>query len=161
MIILTIGDTSRRLSDAGIEESWVRLRLRTGPASVASPGVHVRIDAPPISLNLSAGDASVLPDRPLGPGEAKVVALWEERGLDRPDFRGGQLLAFLHQLYDVLDQVLAVLPSEVAIAPRDEGRGQGGGERWHGRDRCTTSCPVGDSTASERYISAGARSSGG
>lgn len=124
MVILTIGDTSRRLSDAGIEESWVRLSLRSGAASVASPGVHVRIDAPPISLNLNAGDAPGrgLPDRPLGPGEAKVLALWEERGLDRPDFRSGQLLAFLHQLYDVLDQVLAVLPADVMSPPREEPR---------------------------------------
>ncbi|MBR9988841.1 MAG: hypothetical protein KFH98_03740 [Gemmatimonadetes bacterium] len=118
MIVLTIGETSRRLSDAaGIEENWVAQRMRSTVTPTAVPGVHVRIDSPSVSLNLSAGDgeAGGRIGRPLRPEEAKVVALWEERGLDRPDFRSGQLVAFLHQLYDVLDQVLSVLPPGIRL----------------------------------------------
>jgi hypothetical protein len=103
MILLTIGNASRRLSSpSGIDETWIRLQLRAD--AVDPPEVHVRIDAPRLSLNLSAGDARFTPPvRPLREGEADVLGLWRERGLDRPDFRSGQLVAFLHQLYDLLE----------------------------------------------------------
>ena len=104
MILLTIGNASRRLfSPSGIDEIWIRLHLRAD--AVDPPEVHVRIDAPGMSLNLSAGDSGSNPaGRPLREGEADVLGLWRERGLDRPDFRSGQLVAFLHQLYDLLEQ---------------------------------------------------------
>lgn len=109
MIILTIGETSRRLSSsAEIEEGWLNSHLRPS-ATHAAPGVHVRIDAPPVELNLSAGDhvrAAAFDTCPR-PLEARVLELWHTRGLDRPDFRSGQLVAFLHQLQDLLEQGIA------------------------------------------------------
>lgn len=107
MIILTIGDTSRRLScSAGVEEGWVTLHLRAECSEASPPGVHVRIAAPSIALNLNAGEpmrAAVM-SRGLRSEEAQVIELWRERGLDRAGFRSGQLVAFLHQLYDLLEQ---------------------------------------------------------
>ena len=104
MILLTIGNASRRLSSpSGIDEIWIRLHLRADAGD--PPEVHVRIDAPRLSLHLSAGDSGFTPaERPLREGEAGVLGLWRERGLDRPGFRSGQLVAFLHQLYDLLEQ---------------------------------------------------------
>ena len=104
MIILTIGDTSRRMAGpSAIDETWIMLHLRPDAAG-DPPGVHVRIDAPGLSMNLGAGDDRAGSGaRPLSDGEQTVVDLWRERGLDRPDFRSGQLVAFLHQLNDVLD----------------------------------------------------------
>lgn len=111
MILLTIGNASRRLfSPSGIDEIWIRMHLRAD--AVDPPEVHVRIDGPRLSLNLSAGDARVTPaGRTLREGEADVLWLWRERGLDRPDFRSGQLVAFLHQLYDLLEQGMRAEPA--------------------------------------------------
>ena len=104
MIILTIGDTSRRLSTpSAIDEIWIMLHMRSGVAG-DRPGVHLRISAPSLSLNLSAGERGVVSSgRPLPGGEESVLQLWRERGLDRPGFRSGQLVAFLHQLHDLLE----------------------------------------------------------
>ena len=112
MIILTIGDTSRRLSSpSGIDESWIKLHLRSEPAG-ETPGVHVRIDARSLSLNLSAGETcDVGAGVPRSGGEAAVLDLWRERGLDRSDYRSGQLVAFLHQLYDLLESVRRAEPA--------------------------------------------------
>lgn len=118
MIILTIGDKSRRLSSsASVEEVWVRHHLRTDGPAAAPPGVHVRIAGPSVALNLSAGEGArgAGMSRSLHPAEAQVVELWRARGLDRPGFRGGQLVAFLHQLYDVLEQGSAEVPTGMAI----------------------------------------------
>ena len=103
MIILTIGGASRRLtSPSAIDEIWIMLHLRSDAAG-DGPGVHVRINAPGLSLNLSAGELRVVSGRPRVDGETAVLKLWAERGLDRPGFRSGQLVAFLHQLHDLLE----------------------------------------------------------
>ena len=127
MVILTIGDTSRRLSSSdGVEEGWVTHHLRMDRPDAAPPGVHVRIAGPSVALNLSAGEAarSAVMSRSLRPVEARVIELWRARGLDRPGFRSGQLVAFLHQLRDVLEQGSASLPTGVAI------RGESGHALW-------------------------------
>ena len=105
MIILTIGEASRRLAALDVvEESWVVFHMRTSAVDPAPPGVHVRIAAPSLGLNLSAGeDASAHRfGRALSRLESRVLELWQQRGLDRPDFRSGQLVAFLHQLCDLM-----------------------------------------------------------
>jgi hypothetical protein len=130
MIILTIGDTSRRLSSsAGVEEGWVTHHLRTDRPDATPPGVHVRIAGPSVALNLSAGETTLgaVTSRSLRPAEAQVVELWRARGLDRPGFRSGQLVAFLHQLHDVLEQGSAALPTGMAI------RGVSGHALWPAR----------------------------
>lgn len=107
MIIVTIGETSRRLSSPeGIDESWVTLRMRAGTSDGRPPGVHVRVDAPGIQLNLIAGDDSGAgaSGHPLRLQEARVVELWRQRGVATADFSSGQLTAFLHQLYDIVEQ---------------------------------------------------------
>jgi hypothetical protein len=114
MIILTIGEVSRRLADpAALEEGWVMYHMRAHPMDADRRGVHVRIDAPSITLNLSAGEPSSggTIERRMTAAESRVVDLWQERGLDRPDFRSGQLVAFLHQLYDVLEQSSVEVPA--------------------------------------------------
>lgn len=106
MIILTIGNASRRLSSpSAIDEIWIMLHLQSGAAD-DRPGVHLRINAPSLSLNLSAGERGVVSSgRRLPGGEEAVLELWRERGLDRPGYRSGQLVAFLHQLHDLLEPV--------------------------------------------------------
>lgn len=114
MIILTMGEVSRRLADpAALEESWVTFHMRPDTVDAGRRGVHVRIDAPSIKLNLSAGEplGGGALERRMTPAESRVMDLWQERGLDRPDFRSGQLVAFLHQLYDVLEQGSVQLPA--------------------------------------------------
>lgn len=106
MIILTIGETSRRLSSsADIDECWVRILMRGAGTDTHPPGVHVRIAAPSVGLNLSAGEkCRAVPGRSLRTTETVILGLWQQRGLDRKDFRSGQLVAFLHQLQDALEQ---------------------------------------------------------
>jgi hypothetical protein len=115
MIVLTIGATSRRVSDfAEIEANWVTHQMRSQNGRATLPSVHVRIDYPSVSLNLSAGDATRRPARREGalrPEEMRVMTLWRERGMDRPGFRAGQLLAFLHQLQAMLERVPAMTRS--------------------------------------------------
>lgn len=115
MIILTIGEASRRLTDpAAIEENWVTHHLRLATIDGGSPGVHVRIASPGIDLNLSAGDAAegAAIERRLRPQESRVIDLWQQRGLDREDYRSGQLVSFLHQICDVLENGTAALRRE-------------------------------------------------
>lgn len=118
MIILTIGETSRRLSSAAaIDESWVTMLMRTAGPDAQPPGVHVRIATPTVGLNLSAGEECRAAGRSLRTVESIIVALWQQRGMDRRDFRSGQLVAFLHQLRDVLEQG-STLRAAVVTRPR-------------------------------------------
>ena len=115
MIILTIGETSRRLtSSSAIDESRVTMLMRSLGADAQPPGVHVRIATPCVGLNLSAGEKCRIPGRSLRTVESVIVELWQQRGLDRRDFRSGQLVAFLHQVQDVLEPGSAVRPSVLA-----------------------------------------------
>ena len=115
MIILTIDDTSRRItSPLGVSEAdWVLQHMRSAGESV--PRVHVRIEAPSGTLNLSAGEAVEMQGQLSGEG-AQVVTLWHQRGLDLPDYRAGQLVAFLHQVSDYLEQQRAQWESGVTDA---------------------------------------------
>lgn len=107
MIILTIGDTSRRLtSPAAVEQVWATLHMYEGGVQEMQPPVHIRVASPSLTLNLVAGEPA--PSGGYGAGveadESRVLELWRERGLDSAAFRSRQLIAFLHQLYDVLEQ---------------------------------------------------------
>ena len=119
MIILTIGDTSRRItSPLGVAEAdWVLQHMRA-TAGAEVPRVHVRIDAPSVALNLSAGEAVEMRGRLRG-DEAAVMSLWHQRGLDRADYRAGQLVAFLHQLSDYIDRQAELWDADVTV----DGRG--------------------------------------
>jgi len=101
MITLTIGNDSRQIStNADIEEGWINRQIM-GRRKDGVP-VCVRLEIHQNDLNIvlvTAGcRGSLGSGRPPNTDESAIFALWEKRGMNDPNFSGGNLVAFLHQL---------------------------------------------------------------
>lgn len=100
MIIVTIGGESRDINDAN--ESWINQQInrrrKDGQSvcvvvSVKTSGVDMRLSTPGCSD--FAGGGGRAPNE----NERELFDLWDKRGLNRPDFTGGNLIAFLKQIW--------------------------------------------------------------
>jgi len=97
MVTVTIADETRDLANAS--EHWItqsinERRQRGGPVcvrvSIELSGLRMALTTPGCPAGNGGGRA---PNN----NEREVFALWEERGLNRPDFSAGNLIAFLKQ----------------------------------------------------------------
>lgn len=95
MISIRIGAEEKALSSPNLE-SWINQSINGAGAQVC---VQVRIEQPGVQIVLAT------PTCPRGIGgrqpndmEAFIFDLWDKRGLNRADFQGGNLIAFLKQM---------------------------------------------------------------
>ena len=104
MVTLTIGGAQRDLgSRSDIDESWINGQVNGRRADGEQVCVRIRIVTSGLDLTLaSAGCGGGGGGRSLRADEQKLVDLWVDRGLSRPDFAGGNVVAFLQQLFRLL-----------------------------------------------------------
>jgi hypothetical protein len=99
MITVAIAGETRDISDAS--ESWINQQInrrRKDGFSVCvvitinTSGVNVTLSTPGCSVGFGGGRAP-------NANEREVFELWDKRGLNRPDFTAGNLIAFLKQIW--------------------------------------------------------------
>lgn len=98
MITVRIGINERDLHKAS--ESWINQQINRRREDGQSVCVQVIIREGEINISLST------PDCPGGGGgtrppsaqEQEIFDLWDKRGLNKDDFHGGNLVAFLKQM---------------------------------------------------------------
>lgn len=98
MVTVQIGPDQRSIGDvtsAWVNEQINRRRHENRPVCVQvrvqEGSLHMVLSTPGCQCNGSA-------TRPPSEDERQILLLWERRGLDQPDFTGGNLIAFLQQL---------------------------------------------------------------
>jgi hypothetical protein len=98
MIKIKIGADERMLGD--VDNSWVNQQINQRRADGQSVCVRVTIQERDIDLVLTTPTCPSYAGSPrkLSAQEEKVCDLWEQRGLRKPTFTGGNLIAFLNQL---------------------------------------------------------------
>lgn len=100
-VTIKIGTESRILSDA--REDWINEQIRRrraeGPVCVL---VHIEGQGVDITLMTPACSSGPGGRRRLTNLESEIVELWKKRGLNEPDFSGGNVVAFLRQLRKLL-----------------------------------------------------------
>jgi len=102
MIKIKIGEVERDLSNA--DESWINQQINRRRDDGLSVCVRVIIKENDLDMILSTPTCRSRGGggRPPRPREKTVFDLWNQRGLNDPDFTGGQLIAFLKQLKRIL-----------------------------------------------------------
>jgi hypothetical protein len=98
MINVVIGATERPVEQA--DQSWINEQInrrRNGGDSVC---VRVRIEQNDLNMVLSTPNCGGGSGGGRAPTERerRIFDLWEQRGLNRPHFTGGEVIAFLRQL---------------------------------------------------------------
>lgn len=100
-IKIKIGSEQRTLAEANPDCINQQINRRRNDSEAVC--VRISVECPGIRLVLST------PDCPTGGGtrrpnreEERILLLWEERGLSRRDFTGGNVVAFLKQLDDLV-----------------------------------------------------------
>ena len=102
MISIRIAEEERKIEDA--EESWINRQINRRRAGGESVCVLVMIHVDSLHLVLKTpgcpqdGGGGRAPN----PHENKVIELWDKRGLNAPAFTGGNLVAFLRQLTQLI-----------------------------------------------------------
>lgn len=101
MISISIGETERELADA--TPDWINQQINRRRDDRRPVCVRVRIDCPGVKMTVaSPACPSGMATRPPNCDEKRIFGLWAKRGLDKEDFTGGNLVAFLRQLQDVV-----------------------------------------------------------
>jgi hypothetical protein len=97
MIKIQIGEDEKLREEAS--EQWINHQIARRRADGISVCVRVIIKERDLDMILSTPTCKnrVGGGRPPTPREDKVFDLWKKRGLDNPDFTGGNLIAFLKQ----------------------------------------------------------------
>lgn len=102
MITISIGPAQATIEQA--DEGWINQQINRRRADGAVVCVQVRIQEQDVQVVLStpacAGNHGGW--RPPNPREKRILDVWNERGLDRTDFNGGAVIAFLHQIRRLL-----------------------------------------------------------
>ncbi len=102
MIIITIGSSSTNISNKNeIDESWINQQINRRRHDRLSVCVTVTIKFDDIYVLLQTPGCNPMPTnpRPPKPREKEIINLWYARGLNKADFNGGNLIAFLKQLF--------------------------------------------------------------
>jgi hypothetical protein len=102
MIKIQIGSEDRELDNA--DERWINQQINRRRADGQTVCVMVTVQEGDLDMVLSTPTcgASRGSGRPPRPGEKEVFDLWNKRGLNKADFTGGNLVAFLKQLKDLI-----------------------------------------------------------
>jgi hypothetical protein len=102
MIKIRIGEVEKELS--GADASWINQQINQRRADGLTVCVRVIIKEGDLDMILSTPTcgASGGGGRPPRPCEKTVFDLWNQRGLNDADFTGGNLVAFLQQLKNIL-----------------------------------------------------------
>jgi hypothetical protein len=104
MITIQIGGSGERTLEEATPQ-WINEQIKRRRDDDQPACVKVHIDVPPVNLALatpgcagSSGGGGRLPNQ----REQRIFELWTQRGLNDPNFAGGNLVAFLKQVQDML-----------------------------------------------------------
>ena len=102
MITIKIGSAETTIEQ--VDEPWINQQINRRRAEGAVVCVQVSIRTPDIDMRLSTPTCAWRGGggRPPNQREKGIFDLWSARGLDQPDFTGGAVVAFLHQLRHLL-----------------------------------------------------------
>ncbi len=98
MIRVRIGDSERELSS--VSENWINQQINRRKADGLSVCARVIIKDSNLNMSLSSAGCPQSATRGRTPNrnEQEIFDLWEKRGMNNPDFHGGNLVAFLKQI---------------------------------------------------------------
>ena len=102
MVRVKIGDMERELANA--DAHWINQQINRRRADGQMICVRINVNTPEFNMGLatptceSSGYGGRLPL----PHEKEVFDLWKKKKLDSADFTGGNLVAFLNQLKNIL-----------------------------------------------------------
>ena len=100
MVTVKIGPTEKELTDA--DENWINQEINQLRKDKQAVCVRVRIQTDSLNLVLATPACTGGGGRPPRPNEQKLFDLWKKRGLNEPNFTGGNIVAFLKQLRNFL-----------------------------------------------------------
>lgn len=97
MIRVRIGDVENELNS--INESWINQQINRRRADGQNVCVRVIINRGNLNMVLSTPSCPTEPsNRPPNKDEEDIFNLWERSGLNKQQFTGGNLIAFLQKL---------------------------------------------------------------
>lgn len=97
MFTVTINGETRDAAD--VPESWINQQINRRQKDALPVCVRVAIKTSGVDLALATpGCGDGAGGRQPNPNEMEIIELWRKRGLNDPDFSGGNLVAFLKQL---------------------------------------------------------------
>jgi hypothetical protein len=97
MIKIRIGEAEKDLASA--DEHWINQQINRRREEGLTVCVKVTIHEGGLDMVLSTSSCGGAGGGKLpSPKETEVFSLWKQRGLDKTDFTGGNLVAFLKQL---------------------------------------------------------------
>jgi hypothetical protein len=105
MITIRIGDNLKSFGDdRNIDESWINQQINRRREDGLSVCVRVSIKESPLNMALSSSGCPSARggSRPPNQQEQKIFDLWEKAGMNKSDFHGGNLVAFLKQLKNII-----------------------------------------------------------
>ena len=103
MIRITIGSSERQLkSSLDLDESWINQQINRRREDGQQVCVKVKIRTDSLDFTLATPTCEGLGGRRPKPHEQEIFDLWKKRGLDKKDFTGGNLVAFIKQLKRLL-----------------------------------------------------------
>ena len=101
MIKIRIGEAEKDLASA--DEHWINQQINRRREEGQTVCVKVTVHEGALDIVLSTATCGGAGGgRPPSTKETAVFGLWKERGLDKADFTGGNLVAFLKQLMRLL-----------------------------------------------------------
>lgn len=106
MIQITIGSAERQFSSIrDIDEGWINQHVNRRKNDGQNVCVEISIEEPPINMHLCTPACSVGRGgcRPPNPQESKIFELWRKQGLNQMSFSGGNVVAFLKKLRNILN----------------------------------------------------------
>lgn len=98
MITIRIGEEHRSLQEA--TPSWITEQIQRRRADGQAVCVRVSIQHGGLNMSLATPNCASTQGggRPPTQNEKELFTLWADRGLNDPDFSGGNLVAFVAQL---------------------------------------------------------------
>ena len=106
MITIQIADSSRVLTDPKeLEENWVNEQINGRRKDSLAVCVRVTIKTNELNMVLTSAECGGTGGggRPPKSAEKRIFDLWEKLGMNKSDFHGGELIAFIKQLRKVID----------------------------------------------------------
>ena len=102
MIKIQIGQDEKKLAD--VSPGWINQQINRRRADGLTVCVKVFVDEGDLNMILTTPSCRSSVGRSRAPNqrEKKVFDLWEQRGLKKDSFTGGNLVAFLEQLQNYL-----------------------------------------------------------